>query len=255
MARIFITGSSDGIGLIAARNLIKDGNEVYLHARNEQRANAARDGAPGSKGVLVADLSTIAGMKHLASEANKTGAFDTVIHNAGLGFTLPHKLTEDGIATVFAVNSLAPYVLTSLMKPPKRLIYTSSGLHAGGDGSLKDVAWTSGRSWNGYQAYSDSKLHDVMLAFAVARRWENVDSNAVDPGWVKTKMGGAGAPGTTEAGADTLSWLAKEASDAGSGKLYKNRRVSRPHPAAEEQTAQEQFLDICQKLTGVPFPD
>jgi len=253
MSRVLITGSADGIGLVAAQSLIKQGHHVYLHARNEQRASHAKEAAPGAEAVLVSDISTIAGMKHLASEANNVGAFDTVIHNAGVGYDLPLRKTSDGISTVFAVNSLAPYVLTSLMHKPKRLVYTSSGLHSGGDGSLKDVAWTSGRSWNGFQAYSDSKLHDVILAFAVARSWKDVESNAVDPGWVATKMGGAGAPGTVDAGADTLSWLA-DGKGSGSGQLYKSRKPTQPHAAAQEMDKQEQFLNICEQLSGVPFP-
>lgn len=254
MARIFITGSSDGIGLVAARSLIAQGHQVTLHARNQQRANEAQKAAPGAEGVLVSDISTVAGMKNLASEANKTGAFDAVIHNAGVGYSQPFRKTEDGIATVFAVNSLAPYVLTALMHPPKRLIYTSSGLHSGGDGSLNDVTWTSGRPWNGFQAYSDSKLHDVILAHAVARRWKDVESNAVDPGWVATKMGGMSAPGTVDAGADTLSYLA-EGKESASGKLFKNRRPVRSHDAAGKVDVQEKFLQICEKLSGVSFPE
>ncbi|KAJ9627775.1 hypothetical protein H2203_002992 [Taxawa tesnikishii (nom. ined.)] len=237
MARIFITGSSDGIGLVAARSLIAQGHQVTLHARNQQRANEAQKAAPGAEGVLVSDISTVAGMKNLASEANKTGAFDAVIHNAGVGYSQPFRKTEDGIATVFA-----------------RLIYTSSGLHSGGDGSLNDVTWTSGRPWNGFQAYSDSKLHDVILAHAVARRWKDVESNAVDPGWVATKMGGMSAPGTVDAGADTLSYLA-EGKESASGKLFKNRRPVRSHDAAGKVDVQEKFLQICEKLSGVSFPE
>ncbi|GAB7346264.1 hypothetical protein MBLNU457_4990t1 [Dothideomycetes sp. NU457] len=252
MARIFVTGSSDGIGLIAARTLIADGHKVVLHARNDQRAAQAKEKAPGAEGVLVSDISTVAGMKHLAEEANKTGRFDTVIHNAGTGYTNGYQKTEDGVDKTFAINSLAPYVLTCLMQRPKTLVYTSSGLHSGGDGSLNDVGWSKKR-WNGFQAYSDSKLHDVILAFAVARHWKDVQSNAIDPGWVKTKMGGAGAPGTAEAGADTLSWLgAGNASE--SGKLYKSRKPIRAHEAAADTNKQEQFLKICEQISGVPFP-
>jgi short-subunit dehydrogenase len=157
MARIFITGSSDGIGQIVARSLIAQGHQVTLHARNSQRANQAMEAVPDAEGVLVADLSSIAQTKKLASDANKTGVFDTVIHNAGIGYGESPRKTEDGIAYVFAVNALAPYILTCLMERPKKLVYLSSGLHTSGDASLKDVAWTSGRSCNGFQAYSDSK--------------------------------------------------------------------------------------------------
>jgi NAD(P)-dependent dehydrogenase (short-subunit alcohol dehydrogenase family) len=111
----------------------------------------------GAAGVLIADLSSIAQAKKLARDANKTGAFDTVIHNAGIGYQEGYRKTEDGISHVFAINALAPYILTSIMDKPKNLVYLSSGSHLGGNADLKDVTWTSGRRWNGLQAYSDSK--------------------------------------------------------------------------------------------------
>jgi NAD(P)-dependent dehydrogenase (short-subunit alcohol dehydrogenase family) len=157
MARIFITGSSDGLGQIIARSLIAQGHKVTLHARSAKRAEEAMAAAPGAEGVLIADLSSISQTKQLASEANKTGVFDTVIHNAAVGFRDSYRKTEDGIEHVFAINSLAPYILTCLMEKPKKLLYMSSGMHSGGDESLKDVTWTSGRRWNSSQAYSDSK--------------------------------------------------------------------------------------------------
>jgi short-subunit dehydrogenase len=157
MGRIFITGSSDGIGQTVARSLIAQGHQVTLHARNSARAKEAMASVHGAEGVLIADLSSISQTKKLAHDANETGVFDTVIHNAGIGYGESKKVTGDGIAHVFAVNALAPYILTCLMERPKKLVYLSSGLHSGGDASLKDVTWTSGRRWNGLQAYSDSK--------------------------------------------------------------------------------------------------
>ncbi len=159
MARIFITGSSDGIGRHLARSLIAQGHSVTLHARSSSRGEEAMAGAPGAKGVLIGDLSSISQTKALAAEANKLGPFDTVVHNAGMGYGTDKGLakTEDGISALFATNSLAPYILTALMERPKNLVYMSSGLHMSGDGSLKDVTWTGGRSYNGMQAYCDSK--------------------------------------------------------------------------------------------------
>jgi len=143
--------------------------------------------------------------------------YDAVIHNAGIGYSLPRAGdTEDGFERVFAVNVLAPYVVTALMKRPSRLVYLSSGLHTGGSPDLDDAQRVS-RRWNGSQAYADSKLFDIMLAFGVARRWPKVLSNAVDPGWVKTKMGGSGAPDGLEIGATTQAWLA--ASDDAEAKV------------------------------------
>ena len=255
MARILITGSSDGLGQISARALISQGHKVTLHARNTERAKQASEGAPGAEDVLIADLSSIAQTKALAAEANKRGPFDVIMHNAGLGYQEGFRKTEDGVASVFAVNSLAPYILTCLMKKPKRLVYLSSELHRGGDANLKDATFTSeGRGWNPLQAYSDSKLHDVMLAFAVARHWPDVESNACSPGWVKTKMGGAGAPGNAEKGVRTQVHLAGAKENTGSGRYWVDLKPSRAHPAAGDMAKQEEFLRICESLTGVAFP-
>ena len=228
---------------------------MTLHDRNTERAKQASEGAPGAEDVLVADLSSLAQTKTLAAEANKWGPFDVVMHNAALGYQEGYRKTEDGFASVFAVNSLAPYILTCLMKKPQRLVYRSSELHTGGDANLKDVTWTSDRRiWNSLQAYSDSKLHDVILAFAVARHWPDVESNACSPGWVKTKMGGAGAPGNAEKGARTQIHLAGTKENTGSGRYWIDLKPSKVHPAAEDVAKQEEFLRICEGLTGVVFP-
>ena len=257
MARIFITGSSDGLGQIAARALIAQGHAVTLHARTTQRAEQATKSVPGAAGVLVGDLSSISQTKALASDANKSGAFDVVMHNAGLGFQGPYVPTEEGgIASEFAVNTLAPYVLTCLMKKPKRLVYLSSGMHMGGDASLTDAAWKErgARSWRGPQAYCDTKLQDVMLAFAVARRWPDVESNACSPGWVKTKMGGSSAPGDAVEGASTQVHLAGSQESLGSGKYWVGMKVGNPHDEASNVEKQEKLLSLCEEFTGVAFP-
>ena len=188
MARVFVTGSSDGLGKMAAQLLVEQGHGVVLHARNEQRANDARAAVPQAEAVLMADLSSIKQTRTLADQVNALGVFDAVIHNAGLGYRESSRNpTEDGLPSVFAVNTWGPYLLTALIQRPKRLIYVSSGLHHSGDASLDDLAWEK-RKWQSQQAYSDTKLHDVLLAFAVARLWPNVLSNSLEPGWVATKM-------------------------------------------------------------------
>ena len=208
MARVFITGSSDGLGQMAARLLIEQGHSAVLHARNPERGRQALSAVPGAETVVIGDLSSIAQTRKVAEQVNALGAFDAVIHNAGIGYREPARIaTEDGLPQVFAVNTLAPYILTALIQRPKRLVYLSSGLHKSGDASLKDLAWEH-RPWQGQQAYSDTKLHDVLLAFAIARRWPDVLSNALEPGWVPTKMGGAAAPDDLDAGHRTQVWLA-----------------------------------------------
>jgi len=194
MARVFITGSSTGLGLMAGQLLIEQSHEVVLHGRTRDRADDARTAAPDACGAVVGDLTMLAGMRQVAEEASQLGPFDAVIHNAGIGYREPRRIaTADGLPHVFAVNVLAPYVLTALIERPKRLVYLSSGMHHGVRPALNDVSWTR-RSWQGAQAYAESKLYDTVLAFGVARRWPDVLSNALEPGWGPTRMGGPGAP-------------------------------------------------------------
>src|ERR1700760_4557961 len=131
MARIFVTGSSDGLGLIAARPLIEHGHGVAAHARNEARA--AETALPGAAAVLVGDLSSIKETRELAAAAGPCDAVihNAVIHNAGVGYQERPRVTADGLEHVFAINALAPYLLTALIPRPQRLVYLSSGMHRG----------------------------------------------------------------------------------------------------------------------------
>src|SRR6202142_2118011 len=193
MARVFITGSSDGLGLMVGPVLADQGHQVVLHARNDARAAEAKKALPKGRAGVVGDLASIASTKVLAGQVNALGSFDAVIHNAAVGYREEQRMTSDGLQHVFAINTLAPYVLTMLIDRPKRLVYLSSGMHERANANLDDILWRK-RPWDGSTAYAESKLHDVMLAFTVARLWPNVLSNALTPGWVATKMGGAGAP-------------------------------------------------------------
>ncbi len=248
MSKVLITGSSDGLGLRAAQRLLAAGHEVILHARNQGRARDAMTAAPNANGVVVGDLASIAETRGLADQANRLGLFDAVIHNAGIE-------TVDGLEHIFAINVLAPYLLTALIKQPKRLIYLSSGMHRGGDPDLTDLQWKR-RRWDGTQAYSDSKLFDAVLALAMARRWPAVLSNAVDPGWVATKMGGRGAPDDLDRGSETQAWLAvSQDSDAMvSGAYFYHKKPQRIHPAASDVNVQNGLLAACEELTSTPMP-
>jgi NAD(P)-dependent dehydrogenase (short-subunit alcohol dehydrogenase family) len=252
MARIFITGSSDGLGLLAGQLLARDGHQVTLHARNESRAADARRALPQAEAVLVGDVASIDAMRLVAAQANALGRYDAVIHNAGIGSRGGGRSeTADGLSQMFAVNVLAPYLLTALVARPDRLIYLSSGMHTGGNPSLDDPQWTA-RRWNGSQAYSDSKLFDVLLAFAVARRWPEVKSNALTPGWVPTKMGGRGAPDDLTLGATTQAWLAVSNEPAAlvTGRYFYHQQQRAAHPAAQRADLQDALLAYCRGLTG-----
>jgi len=243
MARIFITGSADGLGHLSARLLIQQGHRVVLHARNAQRGREAIKKNPDAESVLIGNLSNIEETKNLAREVNNLGAFDAVIHNAGV--------YRASAREVFAVNTLAPYILTCLIQKPKRLIYLSSGMHVQGHAKLDGFKTDIDRI-----TYSDSKLHVVMLCMAVARKWPGVYSNAVNPGWVATKMGGRGAPDDLQKGFETQVWLAVSNDEKAtvSGRYFFHQRERNHNPEADDIRLQDKFLNLCNEITAVPFP-
>jgi NAD(P)-dependent dehydrogenase (short-subunit alcohol dehydrogenase family) len=253
MGRVFITGSADGLGLMAAELLARQGHAVVLHARNEARARDARAALPQAEAVLVGDLSTIAAMRSVAEQANAHGRFDAVIHNVGIGYREPRRIvTEDGLSQLWAVNVLAPYVLTALMERAGRLVVLSSGMHMGGDAGLADLQWEH-RTWNGSQAYADTKFHDVLLTFGFARRWPAVLCNALEPGWVPTRMGGPGAPDDLSQAHVTQAWLATS-EDPGAtvtGGYFYHQKPRRVNPSAQREDLQERLLDTCRDIAGV----
>jgi len=252
MPRIFITGSTDGLGRAAAGALMGEGHEIVLHARTRGRAATLSGLAPDAAGVVIGDLSSAAQTRNLADQVNGIGRMDAVIHNAGVYLEPSRSATAEGHAKTLAVNTLAPYLLTALIDRPDRLVYLSSGMHHGGAGSLRDLDWTQ-RRWNAAKAYSESKLHVVALALAVVRAWPEVLSNAVDPGWVPTRMGGAGAPDDLEMGHLTQTWLAvsHDAAATVSGGYWYHRQQQAPAAEARDPAFQDQLLDRLAALTGV----
>jgi NAD(P)-dependent dehydrogenase (short-subunit alcohol dehydrogenase family) len=250
--RIFITGSTDGLGRAAAGVLIREGHDVILHARTPERAAALSDLAPDAAGAVIGDLSSAAQTRDLARQVNRIGRMDAVIHDAGVYLEPSRAATADGHAKTLAVNTLAPYMLTALIDRPDRLIYLSSGLHHAGAGSLRDIDWTS-RCWNAAQAYSESKLHVIALALALAHAWPDVLSNAVDPGWVPTKMGGPAATGDLQMGYLTQTWLAVSNDPAAtvSGGYWYHRQRQAPAPQARDPAFEDQLMDQLAALTSV----
>ncbi|HJZ29332.1 MAG TPA: SDR family oxidoreductase, partial [Streptosporangiaceae bacterium] len=234
----------------AAGVLISEGHDVVLHARTRERAAALSD--LDAAGVVTGDLGSAAETRDLAGQVNQIGQMDAVIHNAAVFLEPSRAATAGGRAKTLAVNTLAPYLLTALIGRPDRLIYLSSGLHHAGPGSLRDIDWTS-RSWNAAQAYAESKLHVTALALTLARVWPDVLSNAVDPGWVPTKMGGPAATGDLQMGYLTQTWLAVSTDPAAtvSGGYWYHRQQQAPAPRARDPAFQDQLMDRLATLTGV----
>lgn len=240
MARVFITGSTDGLGRAAAASLLQDGHEVIVHARSSHRLPAVQHLLDRGAQCVTGDLAKAAEVRGIADQVNGIGGIDAVIHNAGV---------LNGPA-LLPVNVVAPYLLTALISGPRRLIYLSSGMHRGGDTGLDGLDW-SGRTTTA--SYSTTKLQVTALAAAVARLFPNVTSNAVDPGWVPTRMGGRSAPDSLELGHRTQEWLATSddlAALASGGYWYHQRRQT-PHPATQDPQFQDALLDRLAEHTGV----
>ena len=255
MARVLVTGSAQGLGRSTAEELLRRGHQVVAHTRNQDRAAALAALTAQGANVVVGDLANQQQTRELAEQINQLGRMDAVVHNAGVYADEQRFPTAEGHPRVLAVNVLAPYMLTALIDTPGRLIYLTSDMHAGGNPTLTDLDWTS-RRWNGVQAYRDSKLFLTTLAFAIARRWPQVSSNAVDPGWVPTRMGGPNAPDDLELGYLTQVWLAtsNEPSAATSGSYWHHQRHLTAPAAASDPQFQDALVGTLEQLTGTPFP-
>lgn len=240
MSSVFITGSADGLGKATAQTLIREGHRVVVHVRAKHRLDAVRDLIAQGAAVVIGDLADLEQTRGVADQVNALGPVDVVIHNAGV-YSGPALLP---------VNVVAPYALTVLIQSPKRLIYLSSGMHRGGRPRLDGLDWSGRRA---SASYSDTKLFVTTLAAAVARRWPEVFSNSVDPGWVPTKMGGPNAPDNLRLGHLTQEWLAtsdaREACTSG-GYWHHQRRVE-PHGSVTDVKFQDKLLDELARATDI----
>lgn len=240
MARIFITGSADGLGLAAARALLADGHQVVVHVRSRHRLSAVQDLLARGALAVIGDLADFDQTLDVAQQVNVLGQMDAVIHNAGV-YAGP---------AVLPVNVVAPYVLTARIRRPQRLIYLSSALHTGGRANLAGMDWAGSRATG---SYSDSKLFVTTLAAAVARLWPDVLSHAVNPGWVPTKMGGPGAPDDLRLGHVTQVWLATtdDPRVRTSGGYWYHQQQCEPDRAVHDLAFQDRLLDALSNATGV----
>ena len=250
---VFVTGSTGGIGLATIEMLLESGHRAIVHARNEERAADVR--ASLDTPVIIGDLTRLAEASAVAEAIQTYGPLDAVIHNAGVYESGGRVDTDDGLERTFQVNVLAPYVLTARIPLPSRLVYISSGMASGGDIVLDDLQ-RHHRRWSGTGAYQDSKVCLLALSLAIARRYPDIVVSAVCPGWVKTRMGGAGAPTDVRTGAATQVWLATSDDPAAlrSGRFMRHMAgLSFPGPATVE-ASQQGLVEACARLSGVDLP-
>lgn len=250
MGTLCITGSMDGIGLAAARRLLAQGHRVLVHARDEQRGRPVVEGLDGDVALVTGDLASLAQVRSLADQIAAHGPLDVLAHNAGVWVRgdAP-RVTADGFETTFAVNVLAPHLLTALLSGVvrDRLLWLGSGM--AGSGRPKPSALGGERDPR--QAYADSKACDVALAAGWGRRLPTLRSAAMDPGWVKTKLASAGAPGQVEEGADGLVFCCTEA-DLATASYWKDSRPQTVPGRLRDPGLQDALLAACDRLAGLP---
>lgn len=235
MARILITGSTDGVGRNTARELLDDGHDVVVHARTQDRLAAVDDLRASGAEAIVGDLADHDEVWSLVDQAHALGPIDTVIHNAGI-IRGPELLR---------VNTVAPYLMTAAMDRPSRLIYLSSSMHRGGHADLAGIDWDDAN-----RSYSDSKLFVTALMSALARLWPDVSAHAVDPGWVPTKMGGASASDDLGQAHLTQVWLATTPQPPATGGYWHHERREETHPAVHDEAFQSELLAALEAYTG-----
>ena len=224
MKKIFITGSTTGLGFLAGQQLLDQGHQVVFHARNEKSALEAKRKLNKDVPFVIGDVSNIEDIKSVARQANSLGPFDVIIHNVGV--------YEANSKTLLTVNVLTPFILSTTLQQPERMVFLSSGMHLSGEMNLEAPN------------YSDSKLYDLMLTKYFARKWPGTYINAVDPGWVPTRMGGAGAPDDLLKGAETQVWLSvsNDSEALVSGKYFHHKKQRKSNPLADSSDIQDRLV-------------
>ena len=271
--QILITGGTNGIGLAAAQMLAARGANVAIAGRNEGRtqAAAARIRAVAAAGVAVgtfiADLSSQAAVRKLAAEVrSRYPRLDVLVNNAGAMYTT-RQLTADGIELTWAVNHLAPFLLTTLLldrleaSAPARIITTASDAHRGAQLPFEDL--NAEHSYRGFGRYGQTKLANILFTLELARRLEGsgVTANCFHPGLVASGFNRNNgllmslamtvlAPGSrsSEKGAETLVWLATSPQVAQtSGAYFVDERPVMPSPAGQDRDAAQRLWDISER--------
>jgi retinol dehydrogenase-14 len=263
---ILITGSTDGIGRQAAVELAALGATVLIHGRNPARGKVVVEEIQTSTGnpkvdLLIADLASLRQVRELAAEIQRRyDRLDVLLNNAGV-FMNERKLTEDGFELTYAVNHLAPFLLTNLLldllkkSAPSRIVTVSSVAHTRGRIDFENLQ--AEKTFGGYYAYALSKLANVLFAYQLARQLEGttVTSNCLHPGVIGTKLLRAGfnMPGASTAdGAETLLHLASSPDvEHVTGKYFQNKISISSSPVTYDETLQQKLWMISQKQTGL----
>jgi len=258
--RILVTGATDGIGRQTALELGRLGHSVVVHGRSAQKAEAAAAAlsqlAPTATFTSVhADLAQLAEVRRLAAELADV-QLDVLLHNAGV-FLKKRELTVDGFETTFAVNHLAPFLLTQLLLPslPKsgRIVLVSSVAHQRGKIDFDDLQSTH---YDGYAAYAASKLANILFCGELSRRLGPAPSVfALHPGVISTKLltTGFGVGGASlEEGARTSVYAATDPSlDGTTDRYFSDGKPAKPSAASQDQAAQRRLYEISAQLTGI----
>lgn len=268
---VLVTGASRGIGKATATELARRGARVLIAARSSERGESAageiRATVPGAAvELLLADLSSQQQVRALASEtARRTDGLEVLVHVAGV-YTRHRQTTRDGLETQLAVNHLAPFLLTRLLRDrleaaaPSRVVVVSSEAHRHARLDFEDLQGE--RRYNGLRAYARSKLANLLFTRELARRLESrgVTANAAHPGVVATDLLFSGfAPlrllrpflRTPERGARTPVWLAADPGPAGvSGRYFIDEREARPSRAALDDASARRLWEESVALTG-----
>lgn len=263
---VLVTGATDGIGRQTALELLKRGYRVFVHGRTREKAEAvsaelAREVSAGAAEPLFADLSSMAEVRRLAAETQaKTEKLDVLINNAGV-FLHERKLTPDGFEMTFAVNHLAPFLLTHLVLPSlrksaaARIVTVSSIAHNRGNIDFADLRLD--RHYHGYAAYAASKLANVLFAHEMARRLRGtkITSNALHPGVIGTKLLRSGfgmGGGTVAEGAATSVRLASDPALASvTGKYFSDAREASSSALSHDRALAKRLYEVSAELVSI----
>lgn len=269
-----VTGSTDGIGKQTAISLAKMGATVLLHGRNPEKCVTVMEQISKHTGndklrYYVADYSSLSDVRRLAEEIHdKEGQLDGLINNAGIGSgRLSDKrrpLSEDGHELRFAVNYLAPFMLTNLLLP---LLHTSAPSKIVNVASIgqKPIDFNNlmlERGYDPFDAYKQSKLALIMFTFELAKQLdpEKITVNCIHPGsLLNTKMVRESIPigfGSAKSGADNVVHLAiSESIDKVTGRYFDKKSESQVDPQAYSNEARQKLWRISEELTGTYSPN